>query len=159
MGKASMEPKILLEISQYIKTFIEPNEGQATKCDFVRLAMATCNLVSQLLFGMRREYDDREFISLMSAMEDDLQTLGTLSIFKNLPFGSWLLASTLKKRNRSLDVQYDAIRRLIGDHKASLNSDEPKDLADHFLIEQSRPENKDLYIYSGLFIPINQWYL
>ena len=87
MGKASMEPKILLEISQYIKTFIEPNEGQATKCDFVRLAMATCNLVSQLLFGMRREYDDREFISLMSAMEDDLQTLGTLSMFKKPSFG------------------------------------------------------------------------
>lgn len=64
MGKSSMEPKITEEIEEYIAHFITPNLGKPFHMN-VGLSQATANIVSQLLYGGRTDYDDKKFITLI----------------------------------------------------------------------------------------------
>ena len=72
MGRAVMEPKILQEIHQYLSHFIEPNEGKPIDISH-SLSQGTCNVMSQLLYGRRFEYDDEKFNTMIASLDEQLE--------------------------------------------------------------------------------------
>lgn len=72
MGKASLEPHILQEIEYYINHFINPNHGTAVEMSH-SLPQATCNVISQLMYARRFDYDDEVFNRMIDAVAEDLE--------------------------------------------------------------------------------------
>lgn len=148
MGKAAIEPQILSEISQYMKVVIEPHEGKPVEHG-IGLALVTCNIISQLMFGNRREYDDQVFIDMITALNTDAKTLGIASTFKNVPFSSWLLASIVNESERVVGEQYKVLKVLIDEHKDSVDPASPRDVIDNFIINREQEQNGSS-VFSGL---------
>lgn len=148
MGKAAMEPQILSEISQFMKVFIEPYEGKPVEHG-ISLALVTCNIISQLLFGNRREYDDQVFIDMISSLNTDVGTIGVTSTFKNVPFSSLFLASLVKESQRVVGEQFKVLRSLIDEHKETVDPDSPRDVLDNFIISRGEYEQNGTSAFSG----------
>ena len=72
MGRAVMEPKILQEKHQYLSHFIEHNEGKPIDISH-SLSQGTCNVMSQLLYGRRFEYDDEKFNTMIASLDEQLE--------------------------------------------------------------------------------------
>ena len=72
MGRAVMEPKILQEIHQYLSHFIEPNEGKPIDISH-SLSQGTCNVMSQLLYGRRFDYDDEKFNTMIASLDEQFE--------------------------------------------------------------------------------------
>ena len=66
MGRAVLEPQILEEIRTYMETFIATNSNMPIDMTST-LPLATSNIVSQLIFGCRFEYNDAMAIKVVDA--------------------------------------------------------------------------------------------
>lgn len=75
MGHSAMEPRIIEEIIQFIERFIKPNHGSPIDLSH-SLQQATCNIVSQLVYARRFEYDDELFNEMIAASAEGLQLGG-----------------------------------------------------------------------------------
>ena len=149
MGKASMEPRILTEISEFINKFIAPHEGEAVDLG-IGLSLATCNIISQLMFSIRRGYEDKGYTDMITALDTDARTLGAASTFKNIPFNSVFLASMITESERVRDEQYKVLHKFLDEHKETIDPNSPRDLADNFIINsRDQQTNSDSVAFSG----------
>ena len=149
MGKASMEPRILTEISEFINKFIAPHEGEAVDLS-IGLSLATCNIISQLMFSIRRGYEDKGYTDMITALDTDARTLGAASTFKNIPFNSVFLASMITESERVREKQYKVLRKFLDEHKDTIDPNSPRDLADNFIINsRDQQTNGDSVAFSG----------
>lgn len=72
MGKTAMEPQVIEEIEKYISHFVEPNHGKSVDISH-SIAQASCNIISQLLYSRRFDYDDEEFNMMISMINEQLE--------------------------------------------------------------------------------------
>lgn len=72
MGRAVLEPKIIREIEQFLSHFVQSNHGKPMEMSH-SLAQATCNVMSQLLYGRRFEYDDETFNQMIESVDEQLK--------------------------------------------------------------------------------------
>lgn len=134
MGKAAIEPKILEEAHYYICHFLEPNLGKPIDIS-LSIPQATSNIISQMLFSKRFDYEDKNFSEMIDAFED-LLTLNTkVAMLEYLPFGSYLIKSTLaREKHIAHTMVKPTLRSYIDEHKKSLDKENPRDVTDRYLI-------------------------
>ena len=151
MGKASMEPQVLEEIEQYLGAFVEPNLNQPINMR-QGLSQATCNIVSQLMYSKRFDYNDEGFKAMMSAIFEvgDISVKIAIASSLPIPFLRYLLKS-LHDRSEHLSkkVIIPTLQSYIDEHKIDIDRENPRDLTDRFIIHSEEVKDEQEHCYSG----------
>ena len=80
MGRAVLAPQILEEIRTYIETFIATNSNMPIDTPLT-LPLATSNIVSELIFGCRFEYDDAMAMKVVDAVNNFTKLAAQIGIW------------------------------------------------------------------------------
>ena len=152
MGKTVLEPKILNEAEHYIEHFITPSLGQPFSLSH-NLNQATANIISQLLFSKRFEYDDEKFNNLISGIDEALKLSTKTAMIGNLPFGKYFINNALKREQfLATNVLLPTIQSYITDSKESIDKKEPRDLIDRFIISADTANPEEERYFTGTVI-------
>ncbi|XP_054907227.1 cytochrome P450 2D17-like isoform X2 [Poeciliopsis prolifica] len=139
LGKKSMEDKILEEIQHTVKT-LEKNSGQ-TLSPQVMFHNAASNIICQVLFGTRYEYDD-ETIKLIVRCFAEMTKIAngpwamlydSIPLIRHLPL-------PFNKAFEDMEIFLSHASCLVNEHKKTRVSGEPRDFVDCYLDEL---ENKN----------------
>ncbi|XP_051807634.1 cytochrome P450 2F2-like isoform X8 [Acanthochromis polyacanthus] len=134
LGKKSMEDRIHDEIQHTIKT-LDKNIGR-TLSPQVMFHNASSNIICQVLFGTRYEYDD-EFITTVVQCVTEITKItngpwamlyDTLPFIRNLPL-------PFNKAFKDIKRCSVLARRLLNEHKKTRVPGEPRDFLDCYLDE------------------------
>ena len=139
MGKQVIEPRILDEVDMYCKHFIEPHLGEPISLS--TLNMATCNVISVLVFGGRSDYDDPKFKVLMEAMDTGVKANLRAGITSNIPLARFFKFSGHKVSEESDAVLLPEMEGQFQQTKDSPDLDNPRNMFDYFILHQQ--EKKD----------------
>lgn len=126
---------------------------------------AVSNVICSLVLGQRFHHEDREFRSILSLMGRGLEIcnnspavlINAFSLLYYLPFGAF---KELRQVERDITV---FLKRIIADHRETLDPENPRDLTDMYLMEMkaqqaagetgsSFTEDYLFYIIGDLFI-------
>ncbi|XP_068087323.1 cytochrome P450 2U1 [Hyperolius riggenbachi] len=162
LGKLSLEPKIIEEF-KYVKNQMLAH-GDKGFSPFQIINNAVSNVICSICFGKRFNYDDEEFKSMLRFMSRGLEiSLNSEAIMSNVfswlyyvPFGAF-------KELRQIVIDVTAfLKRIIEEHRVSLNPENPRDFIDMYLLhinEETKTQletsfNTDylFYIVGDLFI-------
>uniref|UniRef100_A0A3Q1CQM3 Cytochrome P450, family 2, subfamily X, polypeptide 9 n=1 Tax=Amphiprion ocellaris TaxID=80972 RepID=A0A3Q1CQM3_AMPOC len=127
LGKKSMEERIHNEIQYIIKT-LDESIG-TTLSPKVMFHNVASNIICQVLFGTRYEYDD-EFITTV------VQCVTEVTKITN---GPWAMVSQINSKSVSfIRISSDLVRHLLNEHKKTRVPGEPRDFLDCYLDEMEK---------------------
>ncbi|XP_025778118.1 cytochrome P450 2U1 [Puma concolor] len=162
LGKLSLEPKIIEEF-KYIKEEMQKH-GEDPFNPFPILNNAVSNIICSLCFGQRFDYTNSEFKKMLNLMSRALEIcLNTQLLLVNicswlyyLPFGPFKELRRIEKDITTF------LKKIIKDHRESLDVENPQDFIDMYLlhVDEERKNNSNssfnedylFYIIGDLFI-------
>ncbi|XP_039470498.1 cytochrome P450 2J6-like isoform X4 [Oreochromis aureus] len=154
LGKNSMEERIHDEIKHIIST-LEKNIGK-TMSPKVMFHNAASNIICQVLFARRYEYDDeliKLFVEIFTEVSKIVNGLwatlyDAFPIIRNLPL-------PFQKAFKKMEIYKNLSRRMVSEHKETRVPGEPRDFIDCYLDElekrvdeESSFSEEELIIYS-----------
>ncbi|XP_037546340.1 cytochrome P450 2U1 [Nematolebias whitei] len=167
LGKLSLEPCIqrgLATIKAELLTLNKECGGAGVDLSPL-ISNAVSNVICSLILGQRFHHGDPEFRTILSLMGRGLEIcnnsaavlINAFSLLYYLPFGVF---KELRQVERDITV---FLKRIIANHRETLDPENPRDLADMYLIEmlaQQAAGEKDssftedylFYIMGDLFI-------
>ncbi|XP_054865443.1 cytochrome P450 2F2-like isoform X2 [Amphiprion ocellaris] len=137
LGKKSMEERIHDEIQHTIKT-LDESIGK-TLCPQVMFHNVASNIICQVLFGTRYEYDD-EFITTIIQCATEIAKIANglwAMLYDSFPFIRKLplpFNKAFKNAKRSSEL----VLRLLNEHKKTRVPGEPRDFLDCYLDEMEK---------------------
>uniref|UniRef100_A0AAQ5XRP9 Cytochrome P450, family 2, subfamily X, polypeptide 9 n=1 Tax=Amphiprion ocellaris TaxID=80972 RepID=A0AAQ5XRP9_AMPOC len=137
LGKKSMEERIHDEIQHTIKT-LDKNIGK-TLCPQVMFHNVASNIICQVLFGTRYEYDD-EFITTVIQCSTEILKIANgpwAMLYHSLPFIR-NLPLPFNKAFKYAKISSDLVRHLLNEHKKTRVPGEPRDFLDCYLDEMEK---------------------
>uniref|UniRef100_A0A3P8U681 Cytochrome P450, family 2, subfamily X, polypeptide 9 n=1 Tax=Amphiprion percula TaxID=161767 RepID=A0A3P8U681_AMPPE len=137
LGKKSMEERIHDEI-QYIITTLDKNIGK-TLTPQVMFHNAASNIMCQVVFGTRYEYDD-EFITTIVQSVTEVTKIASgpwAMLYNSLPFIR-KLPLPFNKAFKAMKRSSDLVLRLLNEHKKTRVPGEPRDFLDCYLDEMEK---------------------
>lgn len=140
MGKQRLESRILDEVRRYCDHFIDPCLGQPISLS--TLDLATCNMISELLFGGRSDYEDQKFRSMVDSMKHFVKANQQAAITKNIPMAQFFRFSGIQELSESTHRLRPEVERWVEKSKSSPNYEEPQNIFDHFFLHQKRNSDK-----------------
>ncbi|XP_008148480.2 cytochrome P450 2U1 [Eptesicus fuscus] len=162
LGKLSLEPKIIKEF-KYVKEEMQKHGGDPFN-PFPIVHNAVSNIICLMCFGRRFDYTNSEFMKMLTFMSrgleiclnGQLQLVNICSWLYYLPFGPF-------KEFRQIENDIlGFLRRMIKEHRESLDAENPRDFIDMYLlhVDEEKKNNSNssfnedylLYIISDLFI-------
>nr|XP_054754264.1 cytochrome P450 2J4-like [Lytechinus pictus] len=135
-GKKSLVPQINLE-ARYLAEEIKSLRGKPTDL-MSTLNKATANVISQLVFGRRYEYDDMEYIEALQAMVDVFASIpetDPVVVLKFLIHTPWY-----KKYRDSCSRSKKFIMSQLYMHKDTFQKENIRDYVDAFLADDISKE-------------------
>ncbi|XP_051807627.1 cytochrome P450 2F2-like isoform X1 [Acanthochromis polyacanthus] len=137
LGKKSMEERIHDEIQHTIKT-LDESTGK-TLCPQVMFHNMASNIICQVLFGTRYEYDDEFITTVIQCVTEITKIINgpwamlydSLPFIRNLPLP---FNKAFKDTKRSSDL----VLRLLNEHKKTRVPGEPRDFLDCYLDEMEK---------------------
>lgn len=150
MGREALEPQIAEEIEHYIDNFIRPNHDSPIDT-IISLPQATSNVICQLLFNKRFDYDDEKFQSLVDTLNSVASSSMRLGLIANVPFQEYIFRFLHEAGDRHFENFVKSIREIVDDKKKQLDLDNPVGVLDNFLIRsQSEEENQKNTPFRGM---------
>nr|XP_020447514.1 cytochrome P450 2U1 isoform X2 [Monopterus albus] len=167
LGKLSLEPCILQGLATVKTELLQLDEesGGAGVDPAPLISNAVSNVICSLILGQRFHHEDREFSMLLSLMARGLEIslnspavlINIFPLLYHLPFGAF---KELRQVERDITV---FLKKIIAKHQETLDPENPRDLADMYLIEMlaqqaageedsSFTEDYLFYIIGDLFI-------
>ncbi|KAM7413923.1 hypothetical protein PAMA_018967 [Pampus argenteus] len=140
LGKQSMEERILGE-TQYIVKTLEKHVGK-TFSPQVMFHNASSNIICQVLFGKRYDYDD-EFIKVLVRCFTENAKLSngpwamlydTFPMIRNLPL-------PFKKAFKNVETCQKIAKRVLAEHKKTRVFGQPRDFVDCYLDEMDKRDD------------------
>lgn len=149
MGKTQLEHKIRTEIDLFCAQYLEQNVNKPF--DFsIPLCKATNNIISEMIFGGRNDYEDPEFDCIIRMLNQSIVMASRAAIAKNIPLMKFFSFSGLKNSNEASKATLGEMSTRVKEHKAKLDVDNPKDIFDLYLCHQlSLPEVERKNVFSG----------
>ena len=146
-----MEPQILEEVEFYIDRYLKPNIGKPFDTAH-NISQATCNVLSQLLYGKRFDYEDKVFRTMISAIEEIVALNVKVAVIENWPFGSYILKSSVD-RDKYLwqSIIKPTMNMYIQEHQANIDREHPKDVTDRYLIHSESAEGEKAVSFSSKY--------
>ena len=156
MGKQIMEPQIHDEIEKYCGHFIDPLLGQPN--DLTNLKMATCNIISELVFGGRCDYDDPELGRMMHMMDRFALATMKASLMQDVPILRSLNYSGIQEMKDIDNVLIKHMSERIEQSRASLDEQNPTNMFHHFLLNQRMTSGQN-GVFKGMICgrELSQW--
>ena len=136
MGKQVMEPRIRDEVNMFCERFIEPHLGEPISLS--TLNMATCNVISGLIFGGRSDYDDPKFNILIKTVDKFFSAFMKAGMTKNIPFARFFRFSGLQDITETNSVIFHEMEGRFLQRKAAPDLDDPKNIFDYFIRHQTK---------------------
>uniref|UniRef100_A0A3Q2Q9S2 Cytochrome P450 2U1-like n=1 Tax=Fundulus heteroclitus TaxID=8078 RepID=A0A3Q2Q9S2_FUNHE len=138
LGKKSMEERILEEI-QYIIETLEKNNN--TVSPQVMFHNAGSNIICQVLFGTRYEYDDETIKLIVRCFTEITKMINSpwAMLYDSVPLIRHL-PLPFNKAFEDMEIFLNIARHLVNEHKRTRVSGEPRDFVDCYLDEL---ENRD----------------
>eukprot|EP00057_Strongylocentrotus_purpuratus_P001590 XP_001200014.2 PREDICTED: cytochrome P450 2J2-like [Strongylocentrotus purpuratus] len=135
-GKKSLVPQINLE-ARYLAEEIKALHGEPMDPSAV-LNKATANVMAQLIFGRRYEYDDAEFIEILQVMVDIFAFVSDndpVNVFEPLIHTPWYkpYREMMIKQNKFIHAQ-------LYFHRETFQKDNIRDFVDAFLADDISKE-------------------
>jgi len=167
LGKLSLEPCVHQGLATIKAELLRlNNERGGAGVDLTPLiSNAVSNVICSLILGQRFHHEDREFRTMLDLMARGLEIsvnsaavlINVIPLLYYLPLGVF---RELRQVERDITV---FLKRIIADHRETLDPDNPRDLADMYLMEmlaQQAAGEKDssftedylFYIIGDLFI-------
>ncbi|KAG8448795.1 hypothetical protein GDO86_015749 [Hymenochirus boettgeri] len=141
MGKRSIEERIQGEAQCLVKEF-RKRVGTPFDPTYL-LSLAVSNVICSILLGERFDYEDEEFLNLLSLLKEIFQILtskwGLLSY--GLPKTLFYLLSPLRKTFGCLDKVRAFVEESVKKHRETLDVHCPRDFIDCFLIKMDEEKN------------------
>ncbi|XP_061593797.1 cytochrome P450 2J2-like isoform X2 [Cololabis saira] len=143
LAKSSME-RTICEESRHLQEAMEQEEGRPSD-PVPLLNNAVSNIICQIVFGKRFEYNDHSFQEMLKNLTDMAYLEGSIwallydafpVLMKHLPGPHTGIFSSSKSLETS-------IRREIARHKLDLDPSNPRDYIDKFLVEARHNRNTD----------------
>ncbi|XP_040274318.1 cytochrome P450 2U1 [Bufo bufo] len=162
LGKLSLEP-IIIEEFKYVKAEML-TYGDKGFSPFQIINNAVSNVICSISFGKRFDYEDKEFKTLLSMMSRGLEiSVNSEAILSNvcswmyyLPFGPF-------KELRQIVIDITAfLKRMIEEHKLSLDPENPRDFIDMYLLhidEEKRTQIESSFNTEYLFYIIGDLFI
>ena len=147
MGKSLMEPRVASEIDKYCDFFIKPNLGKPMSLQ--SLALATNNVISEMIFGGRSDYGDEKFHNLIRCVERTVKAVLIAGITKNLPLVHLFKFSGIQEVEEANGPLQAEMQHRLETSKANFNSSNVKDMFDHFISYQKSHEGAQSSIAFG----------
>nr|XP_054754013.1 cytochrome P450 2J4-like [Lytechinus pictus] len=134
-GKKSLVPQINLE-ARYLAEEIKSLRGKPTDLTST-LSKATANVISQLVFGRRYEYDDAQYLGVLQAMEDvfSISEADPVVVFEFLIHTPWY-----KKYRDAYSTAREFIMSQLNMHRDTFQEDNIRDYVDAFLADDISKE-------------------
>ncbi|CAN9499486.1 unnamed protein product [Ophioblennius macclurei] len=137
LGKDSMEERIHGELRYTIEN-LEKSIGKTTSPQ-VMFHNIACNVVCQVLFGTRYEYDDEFPRVFVRAVTENTKLLNGpwVMLYDSIPMIRGLPLPFTRVFKNYENVE-NFVRRFIAEHKATLVPGEPRDFIDCYLDEMDK---------------------
>ncbi|XP_004580089.2 cytochrome P450 2C5-like [Ochotona princeps] len=152
MGKRSIEDRVQEEACCLVEELRKTN---ASPCDptFI-LSLAPCNVICSIIFHNRFDYKDKDFLELMTKLNEDTTNLSSpwLQVCNIFPFlidcFPGISSDLLKNSNYTRKFIMEKVR----EHEKSLDVNNPRDFIDCFLIkmEQEKQNPQSGFSYESL---------
>ncbi|XP_038197304.2 cytochrome P450 2K6-like [Arvicola amphibius] len=135
MGKQIIEGTIIEECQHLVQNF-ESHKGKPFEIKRV-LNASVANVIVSVLFGKRFDYQDPQFLRLLTLIGENVKLLGSprIVLFNMFPVLGFLLRSH-KKIERNRDELFSFIRMTFLEHRHNLDKNDPRSLIDAFLLRQ-----------------------
>ncbi|XP_026557965.1 cytochrome P450 2C5-like [Pseudonaja textilis] len=159
MGKRSMAERILEEahcLVGRISTF----EGQSF--DIIPdITAAIGNVMCSVIFGNRYSYEDKNFIELLEIVKAFTSFFLSLPgvIYSALPNIMNFLPGPHKKVFSDCNKTFNFIRNNVDAHKKTLDSENPRDFIDCFLLKLKKEQGSSLLCIEDLVMSVFQLFL
>ncbi|XP_067312610.1 cytochrome P450 2K6-like [Pseudorasbora parva] len=158
MGKKRSE-KIIIEETQHLKEEFEKFEGKPVDTS-LPIAMAISNVISAIVFGTRFEYSNTKLHHMIKRAHETMTMIGSASVqlYNMFP---WLrpFVPNQKRIVNNVRETVKQSKEIINGLKKTLNPQEPRGIADCFLIRQQKDEESrktdSLYHSVNLHYTIN----
>ncbi|XP_028932366.2 cytochrome P450 2U1, partial [Ornithorhynchus anatinus] len=162
LGKLSLEPKIIEEFRN-VKEEMQKH-GAAPFDPLPVIGNAVSNVICSLCFGRRFDYTNGEFKKMLSLMSRGLEisTSNPILLINVCPWLYYLPFGPFKEL-RQIERDITAfLKRLIREHRESLDRTAPRDFIDMYLLHMEEEQKRDgdssfnedylFYIVGDLFI-------
>ncbi|XP_041852019.1 cytochrome P450 2F2-like [Melanotaenia boesemani] len=142
LGKKSMEDRIHDEV-QYIIKILETSIGN-TLSPVVMFHNAASNIICQVLFGKRYEYDDETIKTIVWCFYENTRVINgpwamiynSLSMIRKLPL-------PFRKAFKNYETCVNIVTHLVNEHKMTRVPGEPRHFVDCYLDELDRRGGRD----------------
>lgn len=148
MGRSALEPQIMEEIEHYINNFIKPHHNRPIDMT-LSIAKATCNIMSQLLFHRRFEYDDERNNIMVSGVSQATKLTMKIGLISNIPFHQILFRSIYKLYKQNAARLVNQMTTLVEEYNADLDTENLRGLLDMYLIHSKTKEGQTNYCFAG----------
>ncbi|KAM4696344.1 uncharacterized protein WCC33_015108 [Rhinophrynus dorsalis] len=156
MGKRSIEERIQEEARCLAEEF-KKKKGSPFDPTYL-LSLAVSNVICSIVFGERFQYDDKDFLSLLSMFKEIARTqnstMGQLlatfpKLFQHIP-------GTHQKILKLISNLQSFVRRKVQEHLETLDVTCPRDFIDCFLIrkEQEKDNHNTEFHDENLFVTV-----
>ncbi|XP_015669368.1 cytochrome P450 2G1-like isoform X7 [Protobothrops mucrosquamatus] len=138
MGKRSIEERIQEE-AQYLMEEIRKTKGQLFDPTFF-LSRTVSNVISSVVFGSRFDYEDKTFLSLLQMINESFIEMST-PLAQLYDMYSCIMQYLPGRHNRIyylVEELKDFIAEKIKSNQATLDSNNPRDFIDCFLIQMEK---------------------
>uniref|UniRef100_A0A8C4RE03 Cytochrome P450 2B4-like n=2 Tax=Erpetoichthys calabaricus TaxID=27687 RepID=A0A8C4RE03_ERPCA len=138
MGKRTIEEWIQEEAKHLIEEF---RKTKGSLCDpTMILGHAVSNVICSIVFGQRFEYEDKQFVHLISLLNRNIRLVSTTfaQLYTIFPVLMHLMPGLYKKILKNANETKEFTSKMIQKHKETLASDSPRDYIDSFLIRMKQ---------------------
>ncbi|XP_030594643.1 cytochrome P450 2U1 [Archocentrus centrarchus] len=167
LGKLSLEPCIKEGLATIKTELLRLNEecGDASVDLSPLISNAVSNVICTLILGQRFHHEDREFRAMLELMKRGLEICVNspailINIFPLLYFLPFGVFKELRQVERDISV---FLKRIITKHREALDSGNPRDLTDMYLLEmlaqQTAGEEESSFTEDYLFYIIGDLFI
>ncbi|XP_054855110.1 cytochrome P450 2A13-like [Eublepharis macularius] len=135
MGKRSIEERILEE-AHFLLEALRNTEGAPFDPTYV-LSRTVSNVISSITFGNRFDYEDKEFLSLLSMMLGSFRFTATAwgQLYDMFSGPMQYMPGPQQKAFKELSGLEEFITRKVKENQETLDLNSPRDFIDSFLIK------------------------
>ena len=135
MGSEIMESRVMQEVYYLLNSIIDKKTNPLNPAPIINCAIS--NVICSIIMSTRFHHDDEKFKRFMHLFDEGFrlfQLTGAMVFIpalKHLPGTSKALKTLKENRDEMLEF----VRFIVNEHKVNLDSENPKDLVDSYLIE------------------------
>ncbi|XP_040848350.1 cytochrome P450 2C30-like isoform X2 [Ochotona curzoniae] len=139
MGKKTIENRIQEEALCLVQELKKTN---ASPCNPSSLLFCVpCNVISSIMFQNRFDYNDPQFQTLVKHFQDSIRLFNTpwVQLYNTFPILHYLPGSH-REMFKVFDDQMKFFSEKIQEHQVSLDTSNPRDFIDYFLIKMEKEQ-------------------